>query len=302
MLEEPSPENVCAIVVTYFPDSMFGERLARIRNQTAKTIVVDNSGDSNALSLAKNDTDIEIISNEENLGIGTALNQGMSRATQLGYKWAITFDQDSWVNPNLLSALINIYKQQPQLEAVGIIGCNYEDANIHASALKSSTEGPAFLETLTVITSGSLLSIAIFSKAGPFRSDFFIDFVDYEYCLRLRRWGYKVIISRAPLMVHALGAATTINLGGRRAKTSLVLTNRTPLRRYYMTRNALLVVRRYFLFAPMWSLRTLATIVGFALVKIPFETTDRAKKIRATLRGIVDGVRGKTGKTSLRWL
>src|SRR5277367_2627956 len=109
MLDGPSPESVCAIVVTYFPDTKLGERLARIRDQTARIIIIDNTGDSNALSLAINDTDTEIISNGENVGIGAALNQGMSRAMQLGYQWAITFDQDSWTHPNLVATLAGIY-------------------------------------------------------------------------------------------------------------------------------------------------------------------------------------------------
>ena len=78
------------------------------------------------------------------------------------------------------------------------------------------------------------MSAPVFSAAGPFRSDFFIAFIDHEYCLRLRKLGYKVIIANVPLMVHALGAPTTPSFDNRVGKFTLVLTNRYPLRRYYL--------------------------------------------------------------------
>ena len=40
---EPTKENTCAIIVIYYPDDRFGERLERINEQFSKTIVVDNT-------------------------------------------------------------------------------------------------------------------------------------------------------------------------------------------------------------------------------------------------------------------
>src|SRR5579859_2950002 len=270
---EPAKSNTCAIIVAFFPDARFGERLDRISNQVAKTVVIDNTGDADpsAPSWSMDRHDIEVIRNQENTGVGEGLNQGLSRAAQLGYEWVITFDQDSWVDPELAKTLFAIYGQQPSRELVGIIGCNFEDENVHAPALQSPPDGPLFLETTTVITSGSLLCVATFTKVGPFRADFFIDFIDHEYCLRLLRLGYRVVISTAPLMVHALGTAVAFSLNSSLGRLSVVLTNRTPLRRYYMTRNALFVAKSYFTVAPWWVLRSLASVLGFALVKIPLE-------------------------------
>jgi rhamnosyltransferase len=300
----PNRENICAILVTYFPDARFVERLDRIRQQVARVLIVDNTADAKrgASSQQLGGTEIEIIQNKENLGIGAALNQGLARAIQLGYKWAITLDQDSWVHSDLVTALIGICEQQPQPELVGIIGCNFEDENIHMSPIKYQIDGPSFSEVKTVITSGSLVSAAIFSAAGPFRSDFFIDFIDHEYCLRLRKLGYKVIIANAPLMVHALGAPTTLGFDNGVGKFSLVLTNRSPLRRYYITRNGLLLAKTYFTVAPTWALRTLASVLGFALLKIPLEKAARWKKFCATIYGALDALRSRTGQAKAGWL
>lgn len=290
--------------MTHFPDAHFGERLDRIQGQVKKTIIIDNTGDANPLAslLPKDSDDLEIIRNQENLGIGEALNQGISRAIQLGYAWTISFDQDSWIHADLVKVLIGIYAQQPEPELVGIIGCNFEDENIHAPLMKFSLGEPIFRETVAVITSGSLLSVQTFTRAGPFRSDFFIDFVDYEYCLRLLKLGFKVVVSAAPLMIHALGDATPLSFEYTIGKFSLVLTNRSPLRRYYMTRNVLLVARRYFTVAPKWVLKSLASVLGFAVLKIPLENSARWRKFCATIYGALDALRSKTGKAQAAWL
>jgi rhamnosyltransferase len=300
----PTKENICAIIVTYFPDAQFEERLNRIHAQVGRTLIVDNTGaEVPSAALQTVDTaGIEIIRNKENVGIGEALNQGWARAIELGYAWTITFDQDSWVRPELVDVLAGIYQQQPKPELVGIIGCNIEDENTHVSPNKYRDDGLMFSEIGVVITSGSLMSTTIFTLAGPFRSDFFIDFVDIEYCLRLRKLGYKVLTSKAPLMVHALGAATPFNFESRFGTLALVLTNRSPLRRYYMTRNAILVAKIYFSFAPGWGIRNLASVFGFALLKIPLEKNARIRKIGATIYGTFDALRSKTGKARAGWL
>jgi rhamnosyltransferase len=301
---EPNPENICAIFIAYFPDTQFSERLEKMRRQVAKILVVDNTPGGTGLGASlhsQNGLDIEVIENRANLGVGAALNQGFARAIQLGYRWVVTFDQDSWAQGNLISTLAGIIKRQSRQDRLGIVGCNFEDQNLNAPAVKPNSVGPDFLEPLTVITSGSLMSTEVFSAVGPFRQDFFIDFIDHEYCLRLRKRGYSVLMSTAPLMTHALGAAEKLGTGIT-GHLSLVLTNRPPIRRYYMARNCLLVAKEYFMEAPIWTVKAILSTLVFAALKIPFEKTDRSKKFRATLYGAWQGIRGKAGAFAPSWL
>jgi len=46
-----------------------------------------------------------------------------------------------------------------------------------------------------VITSGSLLPLATYADIGPFREEFFIDFVDTDYCFRARKEVDKLAAS-----------------------------------------------------------------------------------------------------------
>src|SRR5579859_4791044 len=110
----PRRENICAIFVTFFPDALFAQRIEKIRKQVGKILIVDNTADANCRPSSQHlgIAEIEIIHNKENLGVGEALNQGLARAIQLGYPWAITFDQDSWAHDDLIICLISIAQQQ----------------------------------------------------------------------------------------------------------------------------------------------------------------------------------------------
>jgi rhamnosyltransferase len=66
------------------------------------------------------------------------------------------------------------------------------------------------------------------------RSDFFIDFVDHEYNLRLRRLGYQVAVVRKSLLYHRLGRPALVKRGLAPPR----LRNYQPdWRYYYMSRN-----------------------------------------------------------------
>src|SRR6202044_2225279 len=100
---------------------------------------------------------------------------------------------------------------------------------------------PAWEEVKSVITSGSLIPLAVHAAVGAFRDEFFIDYVDSEYCFRARAQGYRVIRTTQPLMSHTIGAPTRHSLLGLSKWT----TNHSPDRRYYIARNDTVMLREY---------------------------------------------------------
>ena len=78
---------------------------------------------------------------------------------------------------------------------------------------------------------------------GAFREEFFIDSVDYDYCLRARSRGFRVIKLCRVGMIHSLGEAEQNDIGPLKVYT----TNHNPMRRYYMFRNSTVLAREYFL-------------------------------------------------------
>jgi len=251
-------------------------------------VVVDNGSSPQAREMlrAVAGLDVELILNDANLGVAAALNQGVGRARDWSFQWALTLDQDSVVEPFLVQALLEAYNAFPMKEKVAVVGSNYYDEKRGKTLVPESPAQPPCLEQTTVITSGSLISVDAYGKVGPFRDDFFIDHVDDEYCLRGRAMGYMVILCRRPVIRHSIGGAVGKRILGRMVWSS----NHSAARRYFMARNFLWVAREYFAFCPGWMALRAFRHAGFLLLMILLEK-ERWGKIESSARGIRDGLR-----------
>lgn len=278
-----------AVVVTYGPDRDFGDRLRRIAAQVAHVIVVDNSSvRSVGMSLRQLTSEsVELIENDRNVGVATALNQGLRRAVTLNFPWVLLLDQDSVVDDDMLASLLRVYHEYPSRDRIGLIGANARSPISGRPRIPWEATGSEYLEIKTTITSGSLVARSAYERAGPFRDDFFIDGVDLEYCLRLRRHGFVVLCSRRPLMTHAGGAAEERILFGR----VVLVGNHEPWRYYYMLRNFVLIARHYAGREPVWVIKAVANLLK-TFVKICLYERNKRSKFVAIARGIGDGVFG----------
>jgi GT2 family glycosyltransferase len=82
-------------------------------------------------------------------------------------------------------------------------------------------------------TSGAMVSREMVEKIGLPRSDFFMDFFDFEYCLRARAHGYRIAVVTGVRLAHEVGTARPVKLPGFPA----VWPNHAPWREYYISRN-----------------------------------------------------------------
>jgi rhamnosyltransferase len=290
----PRKEAICAIYVTFHPDKKFCERLAQIVPQVDRIIIVDNHSNEKAVEMLRTlcaEVNGELIENEQNRGIATALNQGIRRAIELGYPWALTFDQDSCPEQDLVKTLSEIYANHPERGKVKIIGSNYRSPITGNPSLSfKNITSTSFAERTVVITSGSLMCLAAYREVGPFRDDFFIDLVDHEYCLRIRSRGYKVLISCKALITHALGSESS-----HRFLWDQVCYNHSPLRKYYIIRNCLITCKLYSYREPRWVIRRIGGIFKEVFLVIAFEK-EKLKKLQAMLLGVLHAMSGQMGR------
>jgi rhamnosyltransferase len=177
------------------------------------------------------------------------------------------------------------------LERVAVIGINSLDGSLQKRLYRFSPGDALAKEVATVVTSGSLVSLQIAASLGPFREELFIDFVDDEYCLRARSKGFKILLIPEPLAVHALGSPKFRRLPWRTIGTS----NHAALRRYYMTRNHVVLVKEYAFREPGWVLRSLYARMKSFLLLLLFDD-DRLLKMRFMWRGLIDGIAGRMGE------
>jgi len=291
----PCRENTCAIVVAYHPAPEFANLVAILLQLVAQVVIVDNSpwGEVNAqggipdsiLVLAQ-EQPLHVLENGRNLGIGAALNCGLRMAASMaGIEWALLLDQDSVPLPGMLREFAAIFATLPQPECIGQISANFiEVAGGPEGYPFRRFGGWAWMYSDTSQTSGTLLSLSAWRAAGPLREDFFLYWLDVEYGLRLRRLGWRTILTRAPLMVHETGNTRTVNLLGQ----NVALQEYPPERHYLLVRNHVALLRGYALVNPIWAFRSIGSRVRKAMVTLTLES-NRVEKLRYMIRGLLDG-------------
>jgi rhamnosyltransferase len=281
-------EHICAVFVTFRPDKDFPGRVAIVKRQVACVVIVDNGSDPPAVEMLRrvsSGSNIHLIPNHDNLGIATALNQGVRYAKTRGYSWALTFDQDTVADDKMVGTLLDVYANFDKKEKIAVLGSGYRIENGGNPLLNEKGDRYAWVEQKDVITSGSLMSIAVFDVIGPFRDRFFIDHVDTEYCLRARSKGFKIIVTRMPIMQHDIGASSTHLLLWKRTGT----TNHSALRRYYNTRNLFALVREYLFREPIWAISTLYSWAKGIVLVCLFER-ERLTKLKSIASGVLHGL------------
>ncbi len=290
-----SVDNVCAVVVTYFPDSGFLERVRRISEQVEKVILVDNctTGEvSSAIDIAlRGQPNIELIKNSENLGVATALNQGVKKAFEYGFLWIVTFDQDSVPQPNMVEKMLETWETYPELQKLMVAGPQTIFPN--CSPISAIMEGDKTWEEVAhVITSGSLISVKAFESVGYFLDSLFIDYVDIEFCIRLRNKGYQIIQVPDAILFHNIGKISEHHIFGRHVRT----THHEPVRRYYQFRNSLLLHKAYKKIQPEWCRCNWIILLKIICLILLYERR-KSRKIAQIIKGVWHGLSGRAGRS-----
>jgi rhamnosyltransferase len=287
--DSPRKATICGLVVTYQPDLEFASRIQTLMAQVAQIVVIDN-GSSEAcvrqLRGLENNGDIRLILNYRNEGVARALNQGVDWATTQGFDWILTMDQDSVVKESMVESLCAVWHEFPDKKKLAVIGSNYTaSAGGKLFLAASGDNARCWIEVKTTITSGSLIPLSAFRLIGPFLEELFIDFVDFEYCLRARSKGFRVVMTRKPLMLHGIGNLTIHQLPWKTTSTS----NHPPIRRYFMTRNQLALAKEYLWTEPRWTLLMFYRQFKAIALMCLFEK-DVPRKLRYTALGMWDGL------------
>jgi rhamnosyltransferase len=296
--------RIAALVVTHFPDQAFPERLNRLLAQVERVVIVDNGSDAASLVAVQRASDhiyVSVIRNAENRGIATALNQGLALLAAEGYDWVFTSDQDSVAVEGCIAALIDTLARDPDAAGVALVGANRDEGDARGHRWLRPRKRPPFFERVTcdridsdgvtlVITSGALMSVAAFRDLGSFSEELFIDLVDFEYCLRARKSGYRILVSCAARLLHTVGARAPAQLAGM----TLSPTHHGPLRKYYLFRNAVAVMRKHGATFPHWLVYQVAALLEILLGIVLVEER-KLPKLRACVIGTWDGILGRTG-------
>jgi len=295
---------IASVTVSKNAKSLISNHLHALLSQTyrlTEIVVVDNaSTDGTAEFVAEHFPSATLIRLEKNEGVGGGFSVGLEYAVSRKYDWVWMFGQDSIPPPETLEKLLSAYRSLPDLEHVGLVAPLPVDVNSRLRLLpfrwkdgqvvvlpSSGGETVTFVDM--VISSGSLIRSEAIKKVGLPRRDFFIDFVDYEHCLRLRQHGYLIAVVNNCFMAHTIGHPRRVKLFGK----PMSWTTHAPWRDYYKVRNRAFVVWHQFPSARA----KIFVVRKFLTQTIGTLLFDPQKSIRVKLmwRGLRDGILGRLG-------
>lgn len=287
--------EICAVVVTFFPQPDTADNLLALAPQVGRLLIIDNGSSPETfqpLEPVARELNATVLRLGSNFGIAKALNVGLQHARELRFRWLATFDQDSRANSGMLQAMGQALADYPGASSVGLIAPVHFDrrAGVVMSDRYREASGATWHVIRTTMTSGNLVNVAAAEQVGGFDDSLFIDYVDNEFCLRLRQQGFQILEASRAQLSHALGNLEIRDLGIVRTG----ITHQSALRRYYMTRNRLLVWRQYWRREPAWVLRDMRRFLSESAGIVLFEKDARAK-VRMMWRGIRDASRNIRG-------
>ena len=291
----PASARIAVVLVTYNPDSSLEQNIRALLRQVDKLIVVDNGSEPairNAIETLASKWNFEVIWNGKNLGLAKALNIGVGRLLSVGdYAWIATFDQDSLVDSGFRDAVLGALAQCPFRDKVAAIGPQLLMRSDSAGAnLDARNATASFAERKVVLQSGCMISAAVLRDVCMFDETFFIDYVDFEFCLHVRKRGFRILEATNTLVTHRVGAPSL----HRFLNITCMVFNHSPVRRYYAARNRLRVYWRYFLSDPHWICHDAWSWFKEVIKLLLFEQ-DRRQKLAYITRGLWDAVLGRSG-------
>lgn len=287
-----SPQKVSCVFVFYNPPRSSLDKVSKLISYGYPVIVVVNQASPHDIDKLKSLEGVHPIINTSNLGLATALNQGISLSfDQLTVDYVILFDQDSLPDESMPLALIAEFEDFP-IDTVACMGPMLVDCkDLSATYAQNKLE---FLGKMpsTIPTSGTLIPSAVWRDVGPMLDDLFIDAIDHEWCLRAQHKGYQIRLSRNLTMIHDMGDA------GLKVFGKYKPIHRSPVRHYYIIRNALYLVSLDYL--PIkWRIAELAKTIRRALIYLLI-SSDWTKSFKLISCAILDGLRGRLGPCRIK--
>jgi len=302
----PTRFSIASVTVAYNGAQILSRHLDALKRQTqklAEIIIVNNASSDNTLKvLAANYPDVTVLNLPENGGVGGGYAAGLAYAALTKkYDWVWLFDQDSIPAQDCLEQLLRgLEYVADRAESTVVLApiCLHSVTKMpcpgllwKGGRLVPIPIDPAQAVTLVdlVISSGSLVRREAIETVGLPRADFFMDFVDYEHCLRLRRHGFQIAVVRDSHLDHILGEPTKFNYLGR----TTYWTDHAPWRVYYMTRNQVFTIWQYY---SKWRNKGfLLCRLAWYLVALLLFGKRKLACLAMMCRGFLDGRAGKLG-------
>jgi len=299
--------SVCAVIVTFNRAALLERCVAAMLSQTAapdRVWVIDNASTDDTGSrmhaLAEAYPQVHYHRLASNTGGAGGFSEGMRLATEAGYDWVWIMDDDAEPHPGALEALARHATDPSQVygsvavrghETSWILTVVDEDPPRDV-ALTADLRDVAPVRFLPFL--GLMVHRELVRRIGLPDAGYFIAADDVEYCMRARRAGAQIFAIGDSRIEHPRAEVYHAWALGRR----LACLRLAPWKRYYDTRNRLLIAREYY-GGRLYTETIPGTVMRWAACMI--NEKHRGRQTWAFLAGTLDGLRGRKGARHKQW-
>ena len=276
------------------------ESLKKINSPEFKVLVVDNNSTSDDVNKLKINYKgfIDVIECDTNLGFAGGNNVGINKALNENADYILLINNDTIVELNFLNVLIdkilsekdigivapqiNYYDEPEKIWSAGgkinkIRGAGVALENIYE---KDKIDNDRFVD----FVSGCCMLIRkdVFRKAGLFDDSFFLYVEDTDFCFRVRKAGYKILLTPSSKIFHKVYKSSRDNM--------------PTLPLYYTTRNRLFLAKKNFpIYLPLTFFYIFLTML---LKSLAWLFTGKVQNINSVLKSFKDFLSRKMGSAN----
>lgn len=297
--------NICGIIVTYNIGENYLDNFNSLKNQVDKIVIIDNNSCKKTLNIIlkiknNNPNKVILIKNNKNFGLAKAQNQGIEYAIKNNYDWVLLLDHDSLLDHDMIKKMSKKYNplSENRKKRIGLVSPVIFDKNTNEYSkiiIKDNylikrinplkVENKYVVSALTVIASGSLIKTKVLKEIGVMREDFFIDYIDIEFCLRLKENNYNIMVVINSILRHELGERKTIKFGIFKITPQF----HSPSRLYYIFKNRTIIWKKYYFKQPVYIIYDILVSI-YDIIRIFFED-NKLSKFKMIFKGLIKGIK-----------
>lgn len=263
------------VVILYNPNiEDVKKNITSYLNYLDKLYIVDNSSLSNELCFSGIDDKIEYLANLSNQGIPKVLNKISEMSILGGYDLLLTMDQDSYFKEDSAKLYFNFIDKLDfnNISMVGVTPVSVDDY-----CVSGQTE---YSDCQLLITSGSFVNLHLLKRVGGFNEKLFIDCIDYDYCLRSLKLGFRIGAVKSVYLTH-VGGSPKIILGKKIALYS-------SERLYFIIRNHFYLWIKYFKKFPLLIIKNIVFTFVFCFLPNFIFSKQKISFLRAFKKATAD--------------
>ena len=230
---------IVGLIAMYMPKPNEIGNISKYIEELDYCYLLDDSAQDNSsvvqTLLEEHPGKVEYYMNPYNMGLVGSVNNGFRMAIEKGADWVLVMNPDGTFQNNAIS-IFKKYISQNNTDDVGII------CPVFNIDRRPKEAGIGTREVKYPDMTGCLYNTKILSQIGFYDEKTYFYGLDLEYCLRVKKNGYRIIECSEAVLNHKPAETYAVTLFG---KTLFKCGKDNPQRYYYQFRSGYYVYKKY---------------------------------------------------------